>query len=329
MDYKLLQLLHELQAVELPPLRRPFFSDDSPFNADVRAAAVHPESAAYIAFWASVDPDPLTCSSEEYTYPVYEVDGGPLVPIAVTGNVSRLDSEGLAWRSYWGKGEFAAPVTPAMLPSFSSHAGDPDHSIVIVDHARGLVYDMWRYDPDARTSASAASYPIGHAPHAQWDGVPKIVHPENNLNRWLTRGSGLPFAAGLVRCWEIEAQLIPHALAVALRRAACGAGHQWPAGKSDGESFSRYAIPLGMWLRLRGDFPLAGLTPVQRTLAVALHTHGLFAADRSGRSKLIVEGQESWTPEFKQKYLGELAPTAASIFRPRDFEVIVHPAGSS
>jgi hypothetical protein len=84
--------------------------------------------------------------------------------------------------------------------------------------------------------------------------------------------------SGLVRFDEVAGGEIDHAISVTLDRIAAGVV-TWPAMATDGRSTEPHSIPMGSWLRLRGDVGLDELGPQARVIAEALKDHGMIVTD--------------------------------------------------
>jgi hypothetical protein len=101
----------------------------------------------------------------------------------------------------------------------------------------------------------------------------------------------VPYLAGLIRPWEVEAGRIEHALAFGYtlsRLDRC----VWPASKTDGDDDRPDAIPQGARLRLDPAVDvnaIAGLDAAGRVIARALQEYGMILIDNSGSNKIYVE----------------------------------------
>lgn len=132
-----------------------------------------------------------------------------------------------------------------------------------------------------------------------------------------TTAPGLPQAPHLVTADEVLAGEVPHALWIVLEEVA--PRWLWPARAApDGKRVG--AVPYGTLLRLRADYPLAGLGPQARAVATAWQRYGGMVGDRSGQRALAIGASPH--PSFDQADLDGLARITAA-----DLEVVAHPAG--
>lgn len=125
----------------------------------------------------------------------------------------------------------------------------------------------------------------GYHYNTNWDGVPPA-------GSFLSRGSGIPNLAGLIRPWEIEQGHIDHALAFAYPSPT--SQFVFPAINSDGSSTNIYDMPEGTRLQLDptltdADFTAWGLSPAGKIIARAMQQYGLIITDHSGTPQLFPE----------------------------------------
>ena len=89
--------------------------------------------------------------------------------------------------------------------------------------------------------------------------------------------AGLPIFPGLVRLDEVRRGAIKHAIRVTFSSTRDAWIH--PASHCAGDTSNPNAPPMGMRLRLRGDYDLSGFRGAARVIAVALKRYGLIVAD--------------------------------------------------
>ena len=89
--------------------------------------------------------------------------------------------------------------------------------------------------------------------------------------------AGLPILPGLVRWNEVEKGVIDHALRVTVPHTC--AGHIYPARHDAGSGSCQSTPPMGLRLRLRGDFPVNNLPRQARVIAIAMQRYGIIVAD--------------------------------------------------
>ena len=99
--------------------------------------------------------------------------------------------------------------------------------------------------------------------------------------------AGLPMLPGLARRDEVAAGAIRHALRVTVPRTSdayiAPATHAAASGTAADP-------PMGLRLRLRADYPIAGFGPQARVVAQALKTYGALVADNAGSARVYISG---------------------------------------
>jgi hypothetical protein len=254
--------------------RRPY-SDESPWNTPIgRNPPIDRYSDELIAtLIATRTGGAITSDPDQYSYPVYFVDETTprrrvrcatykctVVSLGQTRRTQQLDE---------------VPIPLQLRPSSGS-----DGQVIIIDTRFGVEYNFWqiRREGDGWAASNGSIYSI------YGDGAPA---------EYGSRGAGVPYYAGLIRPWEIEAGEIGHALAFAYptpARDRC----VYPASKTDGRGDGQFAIPEGARLQLdpslsEEDFRRWGLDRTGIIIARALQRYGMYLIDISGRPKVIAE----------------------------------------
>lgn len=252
-----------------------FAGSGSVWHQPVPAGApIDPRSAEYVRqLMVSRDDDkprerPVV-SVNGYTVPVYEAD-------ASTPRY-RLSADKLFVSGGW-----TLPAVP--IPDVAVADSRDDGHLVVLDRAAGCIYELWQATFDKRTWKAAWV----NATPIDGDGV----YPDGLS----ARSTGLSAAAGLIWPQELAAGRIDHALLFATpwtRRDAAVP----PATASDRKQLPNIpALPAGARLRLDPsvDVDTLGLTPEQRTIAVALQKYGMILGDTSGSLTLYAAGPSSY-----------------------------------
>ena len=134
-----------------------------------------------------------------------------------------------------------------------------------------------------------------------------------------TDAAGLPILPGLVRYDEVHSGRITHALRFTANHTRNS--WVWPARHEAGSSNAGYP-PMGIRVRLRSDYPEAGLSPASRVIVRAMKEYGMILADNG--SSWFFTGETN--PAWNDSDLNQL-----KAIRGRDFEVVdtsplqVHP----
>lgn len=203
-----------------------------------------------------------TANLYDYGVPVYEADADtPRRPVQCTAP--------------WGRCELEDAPVP--LPEGARPSRGSDGAMVVVDAARGKVYDFWQ---------------LRRGDGGQWVASWGEVTELDGDGRDGATGAGVSVLSGVIRAREIRAGYIPHALTFSTDN-ACRAEHRYPAVKTDGRSSRADCIPQGARIQLDPSIDvdrIPGITPGERAVARALQTYGAYARDNGGaRLALIFE----------------------------------------
>lgn len=228
-----------------------------------------------------------------------------------------IDYAILGWADESDPGPFPIPLDPQL--EGEPGAADGDRHILVVRQGACELYELYY------------SYPNGEEAQAQNDNWPDVLPCTAGTNGWCAASgakydlssnalrpdgwtsadaAGLPILPGLARFEEVEAGEIRHAL-----RFTAGPtqdSYVWPARHQAGVDDAD-APPMGLRVRLRADYPLAGFSPHARRLLVAMKRYGMILADNG--SDWYVSGipNEGWDNDV----LHELDVVEGS-----DFEVV-------
>jgi len=252
----------------------------SPWNTPIAGGvSVLANSARYVG--AIVDNNlPLTSDPDQYALPVYHFDSStPRRTVKFSGSFSAYDN-GDSSRVTPGYG---ATVTGIPIPDGALQSDGSDGQIVFWDPAAGVEYSFWQF---ARNSDGTYSATNGNRYHTTAGYYGRFADGKAG------RGAGTPYAAGLVRGWEIAQGRIEHALAFAYKSPASAI--VYPATKSDGAGVTGTDAPEGTRFQLdpsltEADFSAWGLAPEAKIIARALQRYGMYVIDNSGSSKIYLE----------------------------------------
>jgi len=259
--------------------KRPY-ADSSPWNRPIGTKpAYDPRSARFVRRMRA----PLTSDPTQYTYPVYSVaPDAPLQSVRVTGVFSDVSNE----RTLTVR---RGATVRLPIPKGAAAAAGSDAQIVLVNPATGDEWGAWRLH------RSGGEWEITNGYHysTRWSGVP----PRGPDGRpFGSRGAGVPYLAGLVRPCEVARGRIDHALAFAYDAPA--PSHVYPATKSDGVGTEGLDVPEGTRLQLNPKLTVArikryGCDGPCLTIARALQKYGMYTIDNSGRSKVMLEYEDT------------------------------------
>lgn len=250
------------------------YADSSPWNVPIgRNPNYDSRSSTYVANLGQR----LSSDPTQYTYPVYEVTPDtPRERVTLSGLYSNVTNGGrrLDRRS--------DPTIMLPIPGGARASSGSDSSIVIVDRRTGDEWGIWRL----KRGSGGWSGTNGYHYSIRWSAVPP--------SGFGSRGSGVPYLAGLVRPCEIARGRIDHALAFAYDFPT--GQIVYPATKSDGKGSVGADVPEGTRLQLNPSLSARrirswGCTGACLTIARALQRYGMYVIDNSGRPKLMMEDE--------------------------------------
>jgi hypothetical protein len=236
-----------------------FFPADNPWNQDISASPVDPNSAALIAaigFDRGLHPDFGT---------VY--DGAPNgIPCTVVDSSQPRVPVSFEYADESDPGPYPLPPD---APIEGGPQSTGDRHVLVVDRDAGLLYELFAAYPDA----SGASWRAGSG--AIFDLNSNDLRPDG----WTSAdAAGLPILPGLVRYDEVVEQgAILHALRFTTRRTR----HAYvsPARHFASRITDANIPPMGMHVRLRAGFDISPFPASVQVILTALKTYGMFVAD--------------------------------------------------
>ena len=156
---------------------------------------------------------------------------------------------------------------PYPIPANPKVEAGPDRHILLVDADACRLWELWNARPDGRGGWLAGS-------GATWDLASNALRPAG----WTSAdAAGLPILPGLVRYEEVAAGVVAHAIrftAPVTRRA-----YLYPARHFAADSGSSSLPPMGLRVRLKASYDVAGLPAQARVIAVAMQRYGMILAD--------------------------------------------------
>ncbi len=157
-------------------------------------------------------------------------------------------------------------VGPYPIPPSPRIEGGGDRHILMWDIDACRLYELY------------AAERIGSGWHAgsgaTWDLRSNALRPDG----WTSAdAAGLPILPGLVRYEEVAAGAIEHA--IRFTAPVTRDAHLYPARHDAGAGSSTSLPPMGMHVRLRGDFDMSGFSPRMQVILVAMQRYGMILAD--------------------------------------------------
>lgn len=274
------------------------FPADNPWNRDVSADPVHPNSAALIG---QMLPDhalhlDLGTDEEYYGIPYTVVPADQaLVPI-------RYGTDGADYSDESDPGPMPIPLN-AHIEGGSTADPNPsagDRHLLVVRQGDCTLYELYNTvrDGDGFRVSSSAIWPltVNHARPAGWTSAD---------------AAGLAILPGLLKYDEVAGDRLHHALRYTIpqvRRA-------YVAPASHCGQYSDASLPpYGTRVRLKASFSLAGYTGDALVLLTAMKRYGLILADQGSAWYITGTSDPAWADAIDQ--------LRQSPVRGSDFEVI-------
>jgi hypothetical protein len=272
-----------------PALARRPFPADNPWNTDVSAMPVDPNSAALVA----------ACGTRGLHADFGTVwDGAPNgIPYVLVGAGQRRVPVSFQYADESDPGPY--PI-PASAPIEGGPASDGDRHVIVVDTAAWKLYELW----DAHPRDGGASWTAGSG--AVFDLSSNALRPAG----WTSAdAAGLPIFPGLVRYDEaVGRRSIDHAL-----RFTCPAtrrGYVDPARHFASSNASASLPPMGMRVRLRASFDTTAFSPETRVILRAMMRYGMLLADNGSAWYVSGAPDARWSDE----HLAELSRVPSGAF---------------
>ena len=270
---------------------RRLFPADNPWNKDVSAEPVDPNSAALVA---SIGLDaPL--------HPAFGTvwDGAPngIPYVVVSGSQPRVP----VTFTYANESDPGPYPVPPDAPIEGGPTASGDRHILIVDKDNWKLYELF------------AAYPAGGGWRAGSGAIFDLNSNDLRPAGWTSAdAAGLPILPGLVRYDEaVEQGLISHALrftASRTRRAYVSPARHYASASTDPN-----LPPMGMRVRLRAGFDISAYPRPAQVILTALKKYGMLLADNGSNWFLSGAPDPRWNDD-------QLA--ALRRVKGRDFEVV-------
>jgi hypothetical protein len=220
-------------------------------------------------------------------------DGGPIgIPITVVGASQTTFAVNFHYDEESDPGPYPIPPDVAIEGGPSA---DGDRHAIIVDRDSCTLYELF----DLWPAWSAGSGAI-------WNLRSNALRPKG----WTSADAGgLPILPGLARYDEVAHGAINHALRFTVRRSR--RAFVYPARHFASSSTDRRLPPMGLRLRLRKNYPVAGFPRQARIVLRALKRYGMIVADNG--SSWYISGAPD--PRWSNDQLHTLHRLRGSDFR--------------
>jgi hypothetical protein len=267
------------------------FPANNPWNQNIANAPVNPMSATYIA---SIN------STKQFLHP--DFGSNPTYGIPYTIVPASQKFVPITFNAYGSESNPGPYPIPLNAPVESGS----DRHVLVLDSGNCHLYEMY----NAQQSGSGWVCASG----AVFNLSSNALRP----NTWTSAdAAGLPILPGLALYSEVAAAVINHALRFTVADTQSGFIH--PATHQAGVSNSSLP-PMGLRLRLKASFSLAGFNGEALVILRALKTYGMIVAD-NGSSWYISGSTDS---RWNDNNLNELKSVPGSAFEAVETGPILH-----
>lgn len=239
------------------------FPADNPWNTDISNYPLDPQSDAYVA------------ALPGNLHPDFGQDPHYGIPFNIVAATQKKVPVHFRYNSQSDPGPYPIPRNAQI--EGGRHASGDRHVLVLQKGVCKL-YEMF----DA--------YPI-HGRKRWRAGSGAIFHLDSNKlrpNGWTSAdAAGLPIIPALVKCDEVKAGEIDHALRVTFDQTQRGFIH--PATHFASNSYQKDLPPMGLRFRMKASYDISHITGQAHVIAVAMKKYGMFVADNG--SNWYFQGQ--------------------------------------
>jgi hypothetical protein len=240
------------------------FPTNNPWNTDISKYPIDANSANYIK------------SIPGNLHPDFGNTAGYGIPFNIVPASQALVPVAFGYASQSDPGPYPVPKN-AYIEGWPHPSGD--RHVLILQKGTCTLYELF-----------AARELDGGKKWTAQSGA--IFHLNSNAlrpNGWTSAdAAGLPIMPALVKCDEVAAGVIDHALRFTVPESQRGFIH--PATHFASSSIDPNLPPMGMRVRLKASYSLAGFNTVSRIILTAMKKYGMFVAD-GGSGSWYFQGQ--------------------------------------
>lgn len=245
------------------------FPASNPWNTNIANYPVDPNSNTYINEIQNDGSGQTTLHPDFGETPTYGIpfvvvpQSQPLVPVSFT---------------YASQSDPGPYPIPANAPIEGGSNATGDRHVLVLQQGACSLHEMWQaYPAGGGTSWTAGS-------GALFNLTTGALRP----NGWTSAdAAGLPILPALVKCAEVEAGSIDHALRVTFNNTQNG--YISPATHEAGVANPSYP-PMGERFRLKRSFDISSFTGQSKIILTAMQQYGMFVADNGSNWYFQGEG---------------------------------------
>jgi hypothetical protein len=258
--------------VPAPPAQPRLFAPDSVWNAPLPAnAPLDPANATLVNTLRKTVAQNMAAGWGPW---IATGETTPLYVVPANQPTVRVTLDAGAWNAALQRALSAVPI-----PANAQPASGPDAHMTIWQPSTDRLWEMWHARRAAdgwHASYGGAMSNVSRSPgYFDTNSWPGLSQPW-----WGATATSLPAIAGTMMIDELQAGVIPHALAIAIPTARAKT-YSLPAQRTDGKSTDPRSIPEGARFRLDPTLDLTklNLPPVTRAMAVAAQNYGMIVRD--------------------------------------------------
>ena len=251
----------------------PILPAEDPLNQEIAGEPVNPNSAAYVA----------SIGLGAHLHPDFGTEPSYGIPYTVVGaQQKQVPIKFTAYGSESNPGPY--PIPPDAPIEGGGKKGHGDKHVLVVQEGTCKLYEL--YDAHRKGGGWAA------ASGAVFNLRSDALRPEG----WTSAdAAGLPIFPLLVRYPEVATGQIDHALRVTVPETQDGYVH--PATHYASSSSDPNLPPMGLRLRLKASYSLAGFTGESLVILEALKRYGLIVADNGSPWFITGAPNPHWNDE--------------------------------
>jgi hypothetical protein len=271
------------------------FPADNPWNQNISASPVDPNSDAIINFIG-----PNIGLHPDFGAGLYNGStmGIPYDVVDSTQSPVTID-----YTAYGDQSDPGPMPIPANAPIEGyPNPGNGDRHVLVIDKSNCFLYELYSSYPNNDGSWDAAS-------GAVWD----LENGEQRPWTWTSAdAAGLTIFTGLIRYDEVAAGKIQHAIRFTLaqsQQAMVPPAAHWAANSSN-----QFAAPMGMRLRLKASYDISGFSASNQVILTALKNYGMMMADNGSSMYLTGDPDNRWNNDDLHN-LGQVPASAFEVVK--------------
>lgn len=237
------------------------FPSDNPWNREIQFDPIHPQSTTFI--------NNILATGGDYIHPDFGEDPTYGIPwTTVTNAQGNATVTFVDWPDESDAGPYPIPSNAKVEGNLGNQClNGGDCHVIVINTDSCMLYELYN-----ATNVGSNNWEASNG---------AIFNLNSNALRpagWTSAdAAGLPIFPGLVRCDEVMAGEINHAMRFTISRPHAGF-YVYPARHATGSGTSNFPV-YGARMRLKADYDLSGFTGQSLVIATAMKRYGLILAD--------------------------------------------------